>query len=297
MAEKTNLTDPQPSSPQAPDPGSDPADRREQDVTRLVAVIETASDVIGGAAGGALTLLGGDITAIGGPAVGVAISKALRGVGLEVHDRLLVARQRLRVGATLGFLAADAEGLAAADKPVRTDGFFDGREGERSDAEEVLEGVLLQAANAYQELKLRHLAAILPSVAVRSDVSAADCHWLVRLTERLTWRQLVVIAIFYDPPSEEWLLERVDMRAGTDSMREEVNDLAQLGLLGVLDTEENVVRSGGTWDTIGHIWGSSMFRWRLTKQGQLLFDVARLDEISVAERDRVLQDVVPGSNS
>jgi hypothetical protein len=152
--------------------------------------------------GGAIGLIGGPIGAMGGAATGVVLTRALRRTGLEVYDRMLVARQQVRVGATLGIAANDVDELSTSGASLRTDDFFEERDRRRSDADELMEGVLLHAADAYQELKLRHLAAIMPALAFRSDVSTTDGHWITDLASRLTWRQLVVLAIFADPPSK-----------------------------------------------------------------------------------------------
>jgi hypothetical protein len=232
----------------------------------------------------------GSAGAIGGPVLGIAIGKVLSRIGLEVYDRLVVTRQRLRVGAFLGFALSDAEERAAGGEPLRDDGFFEERGSRRSDAEELMEGLLLQAADAYQELKLRHLGAILPSLAVRRDVSAADGHWLMHLAERLTWRQLVVLAIFHDPPDDSWFLNRVDMRAGSTSFRDEVEELGSLRLLGVEDGQGGVVEAA---NTLGRsLWSRSMMGWRPTNQGRLLVEIARLDEVPEVERQRVLRELV-----
>jgi hypothetical protein len=65
----------------------------------------------------------------------------------------LVRRQQERVGAVLGIALADADTRRTNGEAIRSDEFFEQRDGLRSDAEEILEGVLLQAANAYQEHK------------------------------------------------------------------------------------------------------------------------------------------------
>jgi hypothetical protein len=274
--------------------GSDPA---EADDRRLRNLIDNSSDLIGAVAGGAIGLVGGPIGSIGGAAAGVAITKTIRRVGVEVYDRLLVARQQERVGTVLAVALDDAQGRAADGEEIRDDGFFDAGEGQRSDAEELLEGVLLQAANAYQERKLRHLGAILPSLAVRPDISAADGHWLARLADRLTWRQFVVLAIFADPPEERLSLRDIDHDVSggigpTGGLRQEVEELGTFGLLGVTNSNGETGPVGSTYDSASGIWGVPMVRWRLTVQGRLLVDVARLADVSATEREIVLNDLL-----
>jgi hypothetical protein len=234
---------------------------------------------------------------MGGAALGVAITKTLRHVGLEVYDRIMVRRQQERVGLVLGVAGADAERLGLEGNRLREDGFFDSNRGTRSDAEELLEGLLLEAANAYQERKLRHLGAILPSLAVRPDISAADGHWFMRMAERLSWRQLVVVSIFISPPEQALLRRDVDQnetgqRGPSPGLAEEVEELGTLGLIGVRASDENVVRAGATFGSSGTIWGASMAQWALTRQGRLLAEIARLDDVPRRDYEDVLADLL-----
>lgn len=272
-------------------------DSAEADSHRLRDLIESSSDLIGAVAGGAIGLVGGPAGSIGGAAAGVAITKTVRRVGVEVYDRLLVARQQERVGTVLAVALDDAQARAADGEKIRDDGFFDSGEGHRSDAEELLEGVLLQASNAYQERKLRHLGAILPSLAVRPDIPPADGHWLARLADRLTWRQFVVLAIFAEPPEERLSLRDIDQHVSgvmgpTGGLRQEVDELGTFGLLGVTNSNGETGPVGSTYDSASGIWGVPMVRWRLSVQGRLLVDVARLTDISTTERESVLNDLL-----
>jgi hypothetical protein len=197
----------------------------------------------------------------------------------------------------LGFTIADAERAGATGEELRADGFFEGTDARRSDAEEILEGVLLHAANAYQESKLRHLGAILPSLAVRPDVSAADGHWLIQLADRLTWRQLVVLSIFSDPPAEciaerDVHHEESGDRGPTGGLRDEVEELGALGLVGVIRTDGAVVRAGGTWGSTGSIWGTPLGQWRLTTQGRLIVEMAKLDQIDDDMRGPIMDELL-----
>jgi hypothetical protein len=268
----------------------------EADSHRLHCLIENSSDLIGAVAGGAIGLVGGPAGSIGGAAAGVAITKTIRRVGVEVYDRLLVTRQQERVGTVLAVALDDAQTRAKDGDKVRDDGFFDSGEGQRSDADELLEGVLLDAANAYQERKLRHLGAILPSLAVRPDVSPANGHWLTRLADRLSWRQLVVLSIFSDPPEEKFARRDLDQSEEAASLPpglgEEVEELGALGLLGEATDDGDVVRAGTIIRGASGFLGLPIVLWRLADPGRLLVEVARLDEISTAERESVLDELL-----
>ena len=253
--------------------------------------------MVGAVAGGVIGLVGGPGGAIAGAAAGVLITKTVRRVGIEVYDRLMVRRQQERVAAVLAVVLVDAERLSDSGRPIREDGFFDAEGERRSGAEELLEGVLLQAANSYQERKLRHLGAIFPNLATRPDVSPADGHWLSRLADRLTWRQLELLAVFANPQEERLIMRDVEHdqtghRLPTPGLREEVEELGNLGLLGITNTHEETVRAGHTMDTMSGLWSAPMARWRLTEQGRLLVEIARLDDVPENDQDAVLKELL-----
>src|SRR5580704_18687692 len=68
--------------------------------------------------------------------------------------------------------------------------------------------------------------------------SVSRCtRWAARGTDRLAWRQFVVLAVFAGPPEEQRIVQRDVARdeghaAGpTGGLRQEVEELATLGLL------------------------------------------------------------------
>lgn len=255
-------------------------------------------EIVGAAGGGGVGLIGGPAGAMGGAAAGVALTRVLHRIGLEVYDRLLVHRQQARVGAALVFAARDANELSVAGAAIRDDGFFDNDGEKRSDAEELMEGVLLHAADAYQELKLRHLAAIVPALAARPDVPAADGYWITDLASRLTWRQLVVLAIFRDPPEQVLMHHDIDQDVQGRQplpgvLADEVEELAALGLIGTTNSDGDAVRVDRTIGGLeGGVWRIGMATWRLTSMGKLLADLTRLDDVPKAQRDPVLHDLL-----
>ncbi|HEV2974518.1 MAG TPA: hypothetical protein VGX69_05920 [Solirubrobacteraceae bacterium] len=271
---------------------------RLSDDDRLRQVVLVGMEIVGAAGGGGVGLIGGPAGAIGGAAAGVAMTRVLHRIGLEVYDRLLVHRQQARVGAALVYAAKDAGELSAAGAAIRNDGFFDEDVEKRSDAEELMEGVLLHAADAYQELKLRHLAAIVPALAARPDVPAADGHWITDLAGRLTWRQLIVLAIFRDPPEQVLMHRDIDQDVQGRQplpgvLADEVEELATLGLIGTTSSDGETVRVDRTMGGLeGGVWQTGMATWRLTVVGQLLADLTRLDDVPKAQRERVLDDLL-----
>jgi hypothetical protein len=165
---------------------------QDREFTASVELIEGGAELAGAVGGGAIGLLGGPPGAIGGAAVGVLVARALKRAGYEVHERVLAPRQRIRAGAALHFALDEVRARLVGGEEPRTDGFFEG--GERSSGEELLEGVLLQAADAYEERKLRYLGRLYASF-VFSTIPPAYAHYLLRVSERLTYRQFVLIGL------------------------------------------------------------------------------------------------------
>lgn len=278
----------------APRPDDVESDEEERERELLRGIIETTGEATGAAVGGLVGLVGGPPGAVGGAIAGVAITRVLARVGSEVHERLIVRRQRERLGAGLAVMQGDADVALAAGAAPRDDGFFDAPgDGRRADAEEVLEGALRAVADANEERKVRYIAGIFPSVAVRDDISAADAHWLVKAAEQLSWRQMLVLAIVADAPAERFKAQKLEsedrgLPCASATLAEEVEDLARLGLVGQVNSTGAILRAGMTWGSLGSYWAVPMVSWRPTAAGALLVETARLGEIDCAEQDAVV---------
>jgi len=105
-------------------------------------------------------LIGGPIGVVAGAAAGTAAARAMRKAGAEVHDRLLAPRQQARAGGALKILFEEYSRRREAGDAERTDTFFE------KGGEEITEGVLLQAMNAYEERKAPILGRLLASFAL-----------------------------------------------------------------------------------------------------------------------------------
>jgi hypothetical protein len=89
------------------------------------------------------------------------------------------------------------ESALAQGKTLRDDEFFDTRPDGRPDAEEVLEGVLRKAQSEYEERKLPYLARLWSNSCLQENknLNLAELSYLLKLSEQLTYRHLVIIAI------------------------------------------------------------------------------------------------------
>jgi hypothetical protein len=158
-----------------------------------------------GAALGGVTIAG-PAGALVGPITSDAASRFLRWSGLDQAFRSTAERfdDRGRKRAQLTFDAA-ITGIARlldAGEGVRDDGFFDPPEGQDdvpSDAEQVFEGVLRSACESHEHRKAERLGELFVYFAMSQDISSGHANRLVELTKRLTYQQLLLLGLFYEP--------------------------------------------------------------------------------------------------
>jgi hypothetical protein len=250
-----------------------------------VGLIEGGSEIAGASVGAAVGLVGGVPGIVGGAAAGVAVTRGLKKVGAELRRRLLGPREQVRVGAAAAFAASRIAQLLEVGQTPREDGFFDAHsESERPAAEEVLEGVLLKARDAYEERKVKYLGNLYAHIAFIETISPAHANHLIELAAQLTYRQLVFLCITSSEQGRASMRDgdyRGDEAAlsalGPDGMSllTEVYDLYQRGLLH---------GSGEAWISVADVNPR-----KATAQGSgvLLVRLMGLNEIDQAGRDAV----------
>jgi hypothetical protein len=238
------------------------------------------------------------VTLVAGPFVGSAsgeaVARVLIRVGAEIERRLLAPRQEKRIARAY---AAAAEGIRAQleqGAEVRSDGFFDPTEpGAESPADELLEGVLRTAADEWEQRKVTYIGRIFATLSFDASISAADASYLLKLAERLTYQQVVLLAFWKAAQDEERPYNQEVMSASlriaegrnrpTPTILAEMNDLATRGLLGVINSDGQLVRVG---ETIGGLSGFQTYGGgiqltavQLTEMGNTLFRLMGLGEV------------------
>ena len=78
---------------------------------------------------------------------------------------------------------------------LRADGFFEKKQGDRSDAEEVAESVLLKVQREPEEKKIPYMGCLFASTAFNPEISVQMAHQLTKITEQLTYRQLCILRL------------------------------------------------------------------------------------------------------
>lgn len=246
-------------------------------------LIDFGLDLAGATTTGALSLFIGP----GAAPAGLVITRALKRVGTEIYERTLAPRQQVRTGAAFAYAADDIRRRLEAGDIPRSD-WFSGANGPSVDAEEVLEGTLLNASNAYEERKVKYLAKLFGSLAF-SICSTAHCHYLTGLASSLTYRQLVCVAVLSEPPPSGFKLfeatgeERVILDQG---LRAELDELGQRGVIGFKQQNGSVARPSATLGG-GHMSGMEIEKVVPTETGRLLHKSMGLSEIPASEQEAV----------
>lgn len=155
-------------------------------------------------------LVAGPAGAALGGASAFALSKGLAWLGDDLTRRLLSPREQQRVGLVFGQgCALIAERLEGGDR-LRSDDFFEPERNGRSDAQEVMESVLLRSQREPEERKLPYLARLFANIPFAPEVGAEMAHQITKTAEQLTYRQYCVLKLA--ATKGRWTLRNGDYR-------------------------------------------------------------------------------------
>jgi hypothetical protein len=241
-------------------------------------------------------LLGGPGGALGGAAVGWAAGEALPRLCREVIARV-GERAATRTAAAVVLMDADARDRAERGESPRTDGFFEPRgEDLSSDSDELLEAVLRQAAETYEEQKLPYLSRIYTAVAHDPGVPAADAQYLSAVASDLTYRQLVALSVLaHHGEHEEALINATVNQTEGSSVRDpalrlELTDLVNRQLVGVGD-EHQASAIGDPLEALHPRSQVGFGQLRLLPVGQTLVRLMGLEQIGSTERQEWIKQL------
>lgn len=213
---------------------------------------------VGGAVIGAL---------LGGP-VGAAIGGVAVTVLTEFTSRALGVREKERVNALFLLTAKRVDEKIAQGASVRSDDFFTTKKDGRSSGEEIFEGIVLASQREYEEKKLPYFANLLANI-VFSSIEKSDANLLLKMAERLSYRQLCLLAIFAGQQIKSTLRSEsyrgktgeVTLPNTLIAILQEIYELDQLGLincsgevlLGLSDVTPAKMNVQGTGSTLGNL--------------------------------------------
>jgi hypothetical protein len=185
-------------------------------------------------------------------------------------------------------IAADTQERRKRGDSPRQDGFFDERGGLRSEAVELLEGILRQAAATFEEQKLPYLAHLYSTTAFEEQISPSTAMYLLRIAGELTFRQLLRLGLELaveqedEPPGifgkgQPMKYGLLDTQKRWDQgLSAEERGLMDQGLLGIRMRDGRIVRPGSEGAVELH---AHRRRSALTEIGRLLATAMRLDLI------------------
>jgi len=248
-------------------------------------LINTGSNLAGAVAGSALGfLMAGPVGAIAGGTVGSTFTDILKNVGKEVMDKKLsmAERQLVRCGAAYSFAINKIKNnLEFGATPVET--FFQKETpGERTTAEELLEGVLIKAKDEYEEKKVKYLGNLYGNIAFRNGISKQTCNQLINLASNLTYRQYCILAMIKN--IAKYNLSQEDYRGknkffSTESMYflQEIFDLYNINLIRCI--QKNLPDSEVFFGLTDIAPGRLQLQWI----GEILYTLLNLNEIDESE--------------
>jgi hypothetical protein len=244
--------------------------------------IGAGSDIAGAAIGAAAgAALAGPPGGIAGAAAGAAISNVLKNIGTDISERMLSPREKVRIGAALGFPINKVQENITNGHKLRDDDFFDDKPSGRAASQEIVEGVLLAAQREYEEKKTRYYGNLVANIAFSKGVSRAHADLLIKLSQSLSYRQLCLLSIFGQ--RDRFTLRQNDYRDTSNfflekvSLLQEIFDLTTRGL--IMKEPGNVV--------LGHT-EIVPARMKPEGEGETLFKLMVLKEMDGQD----LQDIV-----
>lgn len=181
---------------------------------------------------------------------GVALTHILRVTAKEVKERLLGKREELRIGATYIFAADKINRNIENGRQIRQDGFFQEQSNARAQAEEILEGVLLTAQREHQEKKIRFYGNLYANIAFDPTVDRSHANYLIRLLDRLSFRQLCWIAQIQSGYSFTYIQD-------VPEQADIINELNELAAMGIIKME---MQEGGKFaDYSDRLYGARVY--------------------------------------
>lgn len=179
----------------------------------------------GAAAGGAIGSLTGPAGTVVGAALGAAASEVCVAVLSDLANRFLSPKEEQRVA---GVAALAIEGIREKRlfEAVRHDDFFESDDSYPSAAEELFEGILLNAKQEHEQLKLPYLANFYANLLFDTSVKRSEANYLLGVAETLTYTQLCMLGLRSKLQCREYKARTHEWNYG-EMVSEETQSLAE----------------------------------------------------------------------
>jgi hypothetical protein len=237
-------------------------------------LLHQGADIVGSSAGFALEYLAKIPPGAGGP-VAALLASALK----EFASRTLSEREQVRIGGAFAVAVERISARLVAGHIPRSDSFNQARLGTRPPSAELFDAILLKGRDAYEERKIRHLGLLFANVAFAQGVSFETANLLVRHLDRLTYRQLCILALVANHGA-------LDMEA----LRRPMHSDSEIEAL----KREEMDLHGSDLGTLGLLTGVGPWSDKLSTLGSLLHNLAALSEIpshDIEPVDRKLAEI------
>lgn len=237
---------------------------------------ELVGPTIGGGVGGLLGFLAaGPDGAVAGGALGSVVEKLIG----DVATRHLSKRESIRVGGATIFVISKIKEKLEQGAILRNDGFFEKKEKDRSDAEEIFEGVLLKAKNEHEEKKAKILSNIFANIAFSPGFSVGESNHVLQIAEKLTYEQMCILSLIerkneiqgFSLKEGEYLLNTV-VSYKTISLLQQILEMYNSGLVRCKDHSGGFVILLEFTDVVPG-------RLLLSQMGKKYFDIMDLRDI------------------
>lgn len=248
----------------------------------ITEIIQTGSEVSGGVGGAIIGgLIAGPPGAIIGSAAGPIISRLFAKAGKEIKERVLGNREEIRIAKTYGTGWNKIKSRIEKGDKLRTDGFFNHDEVQRSAADEILEGVLRSAQSEYEEKKIPFYGNLLANISFDSTINRDKANLFLNIAQNSSYRQLCILQYIIVEgqikPGWGYSFNHLEELKEYSSLEPLVERMDQLKLLALIRT------SGYTINT--------MAASRLAKELALLMDLDEIDQIDLDSVDFEFNEV------
>jgi hypothetical protein len=262
------------------------SNKRRRNKNVVINLVETGAEISGSVAGSVVGgIVAGPAGMIIGGATGPLLSRALRQVANEIKERLISPREEIRIGAAYAFAINKLNENLNNGKQFRTD-IFEIKFNQRTDSEEIFEGIILNVQKEYEERKVKFLGNLYANICTNPIISKEHANQLIKTASSSSYRQLCILQLFYQrnttalssPPSNRlhnYRIEKGDLIV-------EIRDLQQMGLLRVLsrlnDVDDNSSPILQEDISISHV-------------GVLFCEMLSLSEINKGDIDHLKADI------
>jgi hypothetical protein len=221
-----------------------------------------------------------------GGAAGAISSKLFREIISRVNGdfktRFLSEWERERINKTAEAVIARIQLNFSQGFQFRNDEFFSEESlPDRSTAYEIFEGTYIAAKNEHEEKKLKYYGNLIANIAFRPEIDRYHANYLLRIVERLSYRQICILALFNRKSSYHISSNRELEKILNQNEKVIFREIAEMKILNLL-TSTNEYLMGSSIG--GNITPATT---ELSETGKIMNRLMNLDEIEKSEVDRL----------